>query len=53
MKDISIYGTLGVAFHNLDELDLAVDAFRYALLENEKDGNTWTNLGDCCSICES
>ena len=46
-KDTSIYGILGVAFHNLDELDLAVDAFRYALLENEKDGNTWMNLGDC------
>ena len=42
---------LGVAFHNLDELDLAVDAFRYALLENEKDGNTWMNLGIACSIC--
>ena len=50
-KDTSIYGILGVAFHNLDELDLAVDAFRYALLENEKDGNTWMNLGIACFIC--
>ena len=46
-KELSIYGILGVAFHNLDQLDLAVDSFRYALMENDKDGLTWLNLGDC------
>jgi tetratricopeptide (TPR) repeat protein len=46
-KGVSIYGVLGVAFHNLDQLDLAVDSFLQALLENDKDGITWLNLGDC------
>ena len=43
---VSIYGILGVALHNVHQLDTAVLAFKQALLENEKDGTAWVNLGE-------
>lgn len=45
-RDLSVYGVLGVALHNIHRLDMAVLSFRQALFENEKDGVTWVNLGE-------
>jgi predicted O-linked N-acetylglucosamine transferase (SPINDLY family) len=44
--DLSVYGVIGVALHNIHRLDMAVLSFRQALFENEKDGVTWVNLGE-------